>query len=109
AEVQFLMRLLREYLKRELPTIQKNNIRLRFIGRSANLPEGVRTDMHESMEITAQNTGMRLVLALNYGGRAELVDAFNAMLQQARGNGGANIPVDEKAISDHLYTAGLPD
>jgi undecaprenyl diphosphate synthase len=109
AEVQFLMRLLREYLKRELPTIQKNNIRLHFIGRSDNLPEGVRTDMRESMQITAGNTGMRLILALNYGGRAELVDAFNAMLRQARGNGIADFCADEESISEHLYTAGLPD
>ena len=109
AEVQFLMRLLREYLKRELPTIQKNNIRLLFIGRSENLPQAVRADMKESMDATAGNTGMRLILALNYGGRAELVDAFNAMLEQARGNGASNVPVDERTISEHLYTAGLPD
>ena len=109
AEVQFLMRLLREYLKRELPTIQKNNIRLLFIGRSANLPEGVRMDMEESMDITARNTGMRLILALNYGGRAEIVDAFNALLERARGNGGDSFSVDEESISENLYTAGLPD
>jgi len=108
AEVQFLMRLLREYLKRELPTIQKNNIRLLFIGRSENLPEAVRADMKESTDATAKNTGMRLILALNYGGRAELVDAFNAMIAQSCGNG-AGLHVDEAAISEHLYTAGLPD
>ena len=109
AEVEFLMRLLREYLKRELPTIQKNNIRLLFIGRSAQLPEGVRQDMKESMRATAGNTGMRLILALNYGGRAELVDAFNAMLDGVRANGPSSFRADEQAISEHLYTAGLPD
>jgi undecaprenyl diphosphate synthase len=108
AEVQFLMRLLREYLKRELPTIQKNNIRLLFIGRSENLPDAVRADMKESTDATAQNTGMRLILALNYGGRAELVDAFNSMIAQSRANG-AGLHVDENTISEHLYTAGLPD
>jgi undecaprenyl diphosphate synthase len=76
AEIDFLMRLLREYLKRELPTIHRNNIRLLVIGRSEQLPEGVRRDIDEAMRYTAQNTGMKLVVALNYGGRAELVDAF---------------------------------
>ena len=70
AEVDFLMRLLREYLKRELPTIQKNNIRLLVIGRSEQLPGNVRKDIADAMHETAQNTGMKLVVALNYGGRA---------------------------------------
>jgi len=109
AEVEFLMRLLREYLKRELPTMQKNDIRLLFIGRSEHLPQSVRDDMDEGMRLTSGNTGMRLILALNYGARAELVDAFNSMLEQARSNGAANFKVDEDSISEHLYTAGLPD
>ena len=80
AEVDFLMRLLREYLKRELPAIQKNNIRLLVIGRSEQLPGNVRKDITDAMHETAQNTGMKLVVALNYGGRAELADAFPAGL-----------------------------
>jgi undecaprenyl diphosphate synthase len=110
AEVEFLMRLLREYLKRELPSMQKNNIRLLFIGRSEHLPQSVKDDMAEGMRLTAGNTGMRLILALNYGARAELVDAFNAILKKACSNGAAaNFQADEQAISEHLYTAGLPD
>jgi len=109
AEVDFLMRLLREYLKRELPSIHKNNIRLLIIGRSAQLPEGVRKDIEAGMRLTAKNTGMKLVVALNYGGRAELVDAFNAMLDQVRENGMSAFHADEQTISEHLYTAGLPD
>jgi undecaprenyl diphosphate synthase len=107
AEVEFLMRLLREYLKRELPTMQKNNIRLLFIGRSEHLPESVREDMQEGMRLTAANSGMRLILALNYGARAELVDACNSILKRARAN--PAFQADEQCISDHLYTAGLPD
>ena len=84
AEVDFLMRLLREYLKHELPTIQKNNIRLLFIGRAGQLPEGVQKDIADAMRATSRNTGMRLAVALNYGGRAELVDAFNSMLERVR-------------------------
>ena len=109
AEVAFLMRLLREYLKRELPSIHKNNIRLLIIGRSEQLPEGVRKDIEAGMRLTAKNTGMKLVVALNYGGRAELVDAFNAMLDQVRENGMSAFHADEQTISEHLYTAGLPD
>ena len=109
AEVDFLMRLLREYLKRELPSIHKNNIRLVVIGRGADLPDAVRKDLDHAMRLTASNTGMNLVVALNYGARAELVDAFNAMLKQACINGQSEYHVDEETISSHLYTAGLPD
>ncbi len=109
AEVDFLMRLLREYLKRELPVIHKNNIRLLVIGRSAQLPEAVRRDIADAMSVTARNTGMKLVVALNYGGRAELADAFNALLDHIRTNGLSAFRADEQTISDHLYTAGLPD
>ena len=109
AEVDFLMRLLREYLKRELPTIHKNNIRLLVIGRSEQLPEGVRKDIEYGMRMTSRNTGMKLVVALNYGGRAELVDAFNAILDQVRSNGMSAFQADEQTVCEHLYTAGLPD
>ncbi len=109
AEVDFLMRLLREYLKRELPSLRKNNIQMRFIGRHHELPEGVRNDIEEAMRLTAENTGMKLIVALNYGGRAELTDAFNELLQQARASNSSDFRVDELAIANHLYTAGLPD
>ena len=112
-EVDFLMRLLRDYLKRELPAIHKNNIRMVFIGRQAQLPEGVRKDITEAMRFTEGNTGMKLVVALNYGGRAELTDAFNALLaemNEARANGDASsFRADEDSIAKNLYTAGLPD
>lgn len=109
AEVDFLMRLLRQYLKKELPSIHKNNIQLLVIGRSAQLPDAVRKDIEKAMRLTAQNTGMKLVMALNYGGRAELVDAFNAILDRVRLNGLSAFHADEETISDNLYTAGLPD
>jgi undecaprenyl diphosphate synthase len=103
------MRLLREYLRKELPVIHKNNIRLLVIGRPEQLPGEVQKDLSRAMEQTAQNTGMRLAVALNYGGRAELVDAFNTILERVRHNGLSTYSVDEQAIADHLYTAGLPD
>jgi undecaprenyl diphosphate synthase len=109
AETAFLMQLLRQYLKKELPVIHRNNIQLLVIGRSERLPEAVRRDIARAMKLTAGNTGMKLIVALNYGGRAELVDAFNAVLDRVRQNGQSAFHVDEKTISDHLYTAGLPD
>jgi len=108
AEIDFLMRLLREYLRKELPVIHENNIRLLVIGRPDQLPVEVRSDIKRAMRQTEANTGMRLAVALNYGARAELVDAFNAILDHARHNGGS-FRVDEQTIADHLYTAGLPD
>jgi len=109
AEIDFLMRLLREYLRKELPTIHRNNIRMLVIGRSDQLPKEVQADIDRAMEQTAENTGMKLAVALNYGGRAELVDAFNRILDRVRNNGLANARIDEELISQHLYTAGLPD
>ncbi|HTU34442.1 MAG TPA: isoprenyl transferase [Candidatus Acidoferrum sp.] len=108
-EVDFLMRLLREYLKRELPVMHKNNIRFHVIGRESELSPAVRKDLDDAKQITAQNTGMNLMIALNYGGRAELVDAFNALLDDIRAEGVSGFRADEQVISDHLYTAGIPD
>jgi undecaprenyl diphosphate synthase len=107
-EIDFLMALLREYLRKEMPLIQRNNIRMRFLGRIEELPEGVQQDTREAVELTSGNTGMVLCLALNYGGRAELVDAINAVLAERNGSGAPG-RVTEEQISRRLYTAGLPD
>jgi undecaprenyl diphosphate synthase len=107
-EIDFLMQLLREYLKKEMPLIQKNEIRMRFLGRMEELPAGVQKDVREAMEKTAGNPGMILCVALNYGGRAEIVDAMNAILAEHNGNG-AGAKITEEQLSRHLYTEGLPD
>ena len=109
AEIDFLMRLLRDYLRKELPVIHRSKIRMVVIGRPEQLPPAVRADVERAMELTAANTGMTLAVALNYGGRAELVDAFNRILDRLRQNGTADARVDEEMISRHLYTAGMPD
>ena len=115
AEIDFLMRLLREYLRKELPAIHRNNIRFQIIGRTDELPGEVRADVAKGVALTARNSGMILTVALNYGGRAELVDAFNAILDRFRkkavhGNGAVtSFRVDEETIAENLYTAGLPD
>ncbi len=87
AETDFLMQLLREYIRKEMPLIQKNDIRMRFLGRIHELPVGVQNDVREATERTAKNTGMVMCVALNYGGRAEIVDALNAILTER------NLPV----------------
>jgi undecaprenyl diphosphate synthase len=108
AEIDFLMQLLREYLRKEMPLLQKNNIRMRFLGRIDELPAGVQHDVQDAMEKTAGNKGMVLCVALNYGGRAEIVDAMNAILAERNGHGGSH-KVTEEQLSQHLYTDGLPD
>lgn len=106
-EVKFLMGLLREYLKKELRELNRQNIRLQVIGRIDELPKPVVQDLHHTIEKTRQNTGMRLILALNYGARAELVDAVKELLACAQENDA--FTVDEATLSEHLYTRGLPD
>jgi undecaprenyl diphosphate synthase len=112
-EIDFLMALLREYLRQEMPLIQKNEIRMRFLGRLDELPAGVQKDAREAMEKTAGNKGMVLCVALNYGGRAEIVDAMNALLAERNGHVSPNKvtpqKVTEEHLSRHLYTEGLPD
>jgi undecaprenyl diphosphate synthase len=106
-EVKLLMGLLRQYLKKEIGELNRQNIRLEVIGRIKDLPEPVVEDLHNALEKTRANTGMRLVLALNYGARAELVDAVQELLDQAKRNG--SMTVDEALLSQHLYTRGQPD
>ena len=108
AEIDFLMQLLREYLRKEMPLLQKNNIRMRFLGRLHELPAGVQNDVRDAMEKTAGNKGMVLCVALNYGGRAEIVDAMNAIIAQ-RSRCEPSDKVTEEQLSQHLYTEGLPD
>ncbi len=89
-ETDFLMQLLREYIRKEMPLIQRNNIRMRFLGRIDELPAAVQKDVRDATERTAANTGMFLCIALNYGGRAEIVDAMNAILEQRGLRNGGN-------------------
>ena len=109
-ETGFLMRLLRQYLKQEVPTLNRNNISLHYIGRIHELPAEVQERMQWAREATAHNTGLRLSLALNYSARLELVDAFAAIAQAAASNGGlAHLQLDEELVARHLYTRHLPD
>jgi undecaprenyl diphosphate synthase len=109
-EIEALWRLLRHYLRRELPNLMRNNIRLLAIGRLDSLPASVQEELRFVMARTASNTGMRLNLAINYGGRTELVDAMKAVIQKARDEGTLDqLDISEQTIAEHLYTAGLKD
>jgi undecaprenyl diphosphate synthase len=109
-EVTFLMELLKRYLKQEVPTLNKNNIRLNYIGRQHELPSDVRERMDWARESLAHNTGMVLTLALNYSARTEIVDAFQSLVKAAANNGGmSHLDVTEEAINRHLYTSQLPE
>ena len=110
AEVDTLWRLLRVYLRRELPEILSNGIRFTCMGRLDGLPPQVRQELQNTIDATAHNNGMRLNVAINYSGRAELVDAINAIVEDARLEGRLRgLRIDEEAIASRLYTADLPD
>jgi len=105
AEVSTLMALLKRYLRLELGTLTENNIRFLVIGRQDDLAGDVREELAAAVRQTAGNSGMRFNIALNYGGRAEIVDAARRAMQ----SGLAPEALDEAGFSDFLYTAGQPD
>jgi undecaprenyl diphosphate synthase len=108
-EVGFLMTMYIEYLRKERATMMENNIRFRQIGRLDNLPNPVLDEVNITLEETKNNDGLTLVLALNYGSRAEITDAVREIARKVRDRELRPEDVDEQTISDHLYTAGWPD
>jgi undecaprenyl diphosphate synthase len=105
AEVATLMALLKRYLRSELGTLTDNNIRFQVIGRIEELSPDVRRELADAVERTRGNTGMVLNIALNYGGRAEIVDA----VRRAMLDGVDPAALDEATLGRYLYTAGQPD
>lgn len=109
-EIEGLWLLLKYYLQRELSTFMANDIQLVAIGRPESLPSAVQAELQSVMDKTAANRGMRLNLAINYGGRTELIDAMNSILENARLEGNLDsLEITEDNVSSHLYTAGLKD
>ncbi len=108
-EVNALMHLYTQYLVGIRPTLMKNNVKLIHLGRMQGLPKSVQNELKNTMKITGNNTGMRLALALNYGGRAELVDATKQIAQKYKKGKLRLKDIDEQTISQNLYTAGLND
>src|SRR5213594_3029745 len=108
-EIDTLMGLLREYLKKELDTLQTNNITFNVIGQMDELNPAIQHELQEAMVATRANTGLLFNIALSYGGRAEIVLAVNRILDDRRASGFPQTPVDEAGFSRYLYTAGQPD
>jgi undecaprenyl diphosphate synthase len=108
-EIEFLMQMYIDYLREERPLMMKKNIRFKQIGRLENLPDPVLDEVNRTLEETARNDGLTLTLALNYGSRAEIVDSVRAIAQQVAEGKLSPGEIDEQMVSDHLYTAGMPD
>ena len=108
-ELDFLMQLLERYLVEERPRIMEHNIQVRWIGRREGLPERAVRGLDKTVRLSAANTGLRVCLAINYGGRAELVDAVRRIAEEVRRGTLDPAAIDEETVSARLYTAGLPD
>ncbi len=103
AEIAGLMRLLKTTLRTEEPNLQKNNVRLETIGDLSKLPPDAQEQIAKSKKSLQANTGLRLVLALNYGGRQDILQACNKLISEKK------YPLTEEALSANLYTSNLPD
>lgn len=108
-EVAALMRLIAKNLDDELPSMKANNIRVRHVGRREGLPDYLLRQIDRCISETRHNTGLVLCLALNYGGRAELLDAFQALMKKVQRGELRVEDVSEQHIEDTLYTGGLPE
>ncbi len=109
AEVDALMTLCAEHLVQERPTLLKNNIRLKRIGRDENMPEHVLEEITRTEDATAHCTAMTLVLAINYGSRAEITDACRSLCEEVKNGTLEPDSITEESLAGRLYTAGLPD
>jgi undecaprenyl diphosphate synthase len=109
AEVDALMRMLRRYLRQEFDAIHRQNIRLKAIGRLEALSNIIQTELARAIERTSDNTGMVLSVALNYGGRTEIVDACRGAVRELIAGGMDPVQVTEESIARHLYTRDLPE
>jgi undecaprenyl diphosphate synthase len=108
-ELDFLMHLLEQYMIEERSLIMDQNIAVRVIGRRAGIPARVLHEIDKTIDLSASNTGTRLCLAVNYGGRSEMVDAVRRIVHDALAGTLSPEAIDEQKIADYLYTQGMPD
>lgn len=108
-EVRFLMSFNRDMLDRRVAEFHENNVKIRFLGRRKRIPRSLMRKMDESAELTRNNNGLKLNVAFNYGGRAELVDAMRGIAQKVAEGKMKPGSISEKTISKHLYAPDLPD
>ena len=107
-EVDFIMQLLGTYLKKEIPEFNTNNVQVRFIGSRNGLPESVLEELDLVLASTAKNTGIILNLAINYGGREEIITATKKIVGAVQKGDLKVEDIDEKCFENFLYTADLP-
>jgi undecaprenyl diphosphate synthase len=108
-EVDTLMKYLARYLKNEISELQRNNVRLEAIGQIYRLPEFVQEQLRRTQAALAKNNGLTLILALSYGGRAEIVDAVRALARKVKAGVIDPEEINEQAVAQHLYTHQFPD
>jgi len=108
-EVSALMGLLSHFLREKLPVLMKNNIRLLVIGQIDRLPDSNRKALEKTMERTADNDGLTLVVALSYGSREEIVEATRRLMEKAITGEIDPAELTNEVFADHLYTSGMPD
>ncbi|MGB9689753.1 isoprenyl transferase [Thermogutta sp.] len=108
-ELEFLLRLLEQYIVEERQTFLENNVRVVVIGKREGIPSQVQREIDKTVEMTADQTGLCLCLAVNYGGRAEILDAVRAIATKVAEGQLSPKDIDEATFSAHLYTAGMPD
>ena len=109
AELDFLMFLLEQYMVEERDTIMENNIRVSTIGRREGIPSSVQREMDQTIQISAGNSGMQLCLAINYGGRSELIDAVQKIGGQVQAGNLKPEQITEEMVHQQLYTRGMTD
>src|SRR4026207_81393 len=109
AEVMALMHLHEKFLKDKTPEFLEKNVRLQAIGRLTDLPAACQRQLHDSIERTAGNTGLTLILALSYGGRLEIIDGIKSLLRQIDSGHIDRAMIDVDMFSKHLYTRYYPD
>ena len=108
-ELDFLMHLLEQYLVEERKLIMEQGLRLQVIGRRDRLPKNVLDQMDQTIKMSANNLGTRLVLAIDYGGRDEITSAVKTIADQVKSGKLDSLDINEACVSDHLYTADLPE
>ncbi|MEM7453414.1 MAG: isoprenyl transferase [Planctomycetota bacterium] len=108
-ELDFLLLLLQRYMIEERKTLIENNVRMTVIGRRDRIPEDVQAEMDKTIELTKDHQGVCLCLAINYGGRGEIVDAIKEIGHKIKEGQLGPDDVNEQLVSDHLYTSGMSD
>ncbi|TWT88365.1 Decaprenyl diphosphate synthase-like protein [Pseudobythopirellula maris] len=108
-ELAFLMQLLKSYLVDERPIMMEDNVRVGMIGRREGIPDDALEELDRTVALSAENTGLRLNLAINYGGRGEIADAVRSIAGEVAAGGLQPDQIDEGMIARNLYTAGAAD